>query len=181
MKKKVFIGLGVFFVLFVIVGIIAVATDSEGDGTPEPKDVLPIAVSDFNLVSVTPQRANPGAVEAELTTAYFEPSYGSKYWGEVEELAIEVIRYENEAACTTTYNYNLERGWFSDIWVDGAAILNYVELDGFGLAYAYAQRGRLLLYSDASSPLDATDINEQLLKDAATAGLEAVQSMLSSQ
>lgn len=181
MRRKFLIGLGAFFVLLIIVGIIAVATDS-GDGTPEPKDVLPTAVSGFNLVRVTPQRTgSAGGTAVEMATAYFEPSYGSPYWGKVEELVVEVTRYKDEAVCTNAFNYMLERGGYSEIWVDGAAISEYFETDRFGEAYAYAQRGKLLLLSDAVSPWDATDVDEQLLKDAATAGLKAAQSMLSSQ
>lgn len=189
MRRKFLIGLGAFFVLLIIVGIIAVATDS-GDGTPEPKDVLPTAVSGFNLVRVTPQRAESSEAvgQVEVATAYFEPSYGSPYRGKVEELVVEVTRYKDEAACSIPYDYLV--GFYEkstvaeaqEIWVDGVAILTYFEDERYGEASAYAQRGRLLLFSDALSPLDATDIvDEQLLKDAATAGLKAVQSMLSSQ
>ena len=101
----------------------------------------------------------------------FEPKYGSIYWDKVEDLEIDVIRYKDEKVCKEIYE-ELTQGDCAQISPSLGAMLCYNDM--FGEASVNQQQGRFLIFSDCLAPLEVTNYDKEVLKQAASEGWKAV-------
>lgn len=167
--RKFAVSLTLLLMLALALGVIGCA----GNGSvPEPKDVVPMNVSGFNLVEVSDQKSGGDSQHSFVTAhARFEPKSGSIYWGKVKDLEIDVIRYKDEKVCKEIYE-ELTQGDCAQISASLGAMLCYNDM--FGDASVDQQQGRFLLSSYCQPPLEATNFDEQVLKQAAIEGWKAI-------
>ena len=150
------------------------STPDGGITTKMPEDVIPLTVSGFKLL----QKYNwdKGFNGCEYSAySLFSPEPATEFDGKVQDLLVTAFLFEDDASAIEWYMDTAGDGASStEIQVNGADAL--VTYDSYrGEAAALQRRGRLVILSDVTSPLDATTFDEQVLTDAAIEGLKALR------